>query len=137
MSASISHGGGQSRYPATPLRQWMATVQAVDQGGAPAVAVAAGFGQGGGASVTNQGRDPDRSQGLIECRVGLAPAASGSVSLQFPAAAPAAAGGFFCAADWAALTVTQANPLAIAWTATRALVPGEYVNIAYQWRGSV
>jgi hypothetical protein len=43
----------------------------------------------------------------------------------------------FCAAEWASLAVTQANPLLIAWTATRALVPGEYVNIAYQWRQPV
>jgi len=105
----------------------------------PAVASVTGFGTGSGAGIRNQGSDADQSQGLVMITVGIGAATSGTVGLNFPAAIPAAAGGFFVAADWVA-TITGAlagQVLTISWTAAAAPMPGKPLFIAYQWQTSV
>lgn len=137
MSASNNSGVQNTDWGATPMRQ-AAVVRPVDQGNPPRVATAVGFGAGGGAFIRNQGGDADAAQGLVVCRFGLGAAVSGTVTLQFPQATPAAAGGMFCAAAWASLVVTQGNPLTIAWTvAGNPIGPGEHHAIAYQWNNPV
>lgn len=98
-------------------------------GAAPAVQTLAGLGLGSGAGLGIG----DSASGLVRCVVGLAPSASGTLVLLWPATPPAAAGGIFGAAEWAAIVVTGANPYTLAWTATRQLAAGEIVTIAYQW----
>jgi hypothetical protein len=115
--------------PATSVRQ-------PDLGGAPRVSAATGFGTGGGAYVRNNGSDADQSQGIVVCRCGLNPAATGTLNLTFPGPAPTA-GLYWIASEWATFVPTTAGQaLQLAWTATRTLVPNETVTVAYQWTTS-
>jgi hypothetical protein len=106
-------------------------VRQPDLGGAPAVQSIAGFGAGAGAYIRNQGSAADRSQGIVIIKVGLTPAASGSIVLLFPQALGVA---YWAAAEWASVTLTPAGAvLTINWTATRPLLPNETIALAYQW----
>ena len=127
--------GGLERANATrPLRGPQSLyVRQPYLGSAPAVSAASGFGSGGGAMIGNEGSDADQSQGLVLIRVGVGPSASGAIALAFPIAP--AAGQYVAFAEWAQLGVEApaANLLPIAWTATRPLIPGELLRLAYQW----
>lgn len=130
----FSNGGGLAHANATrPLRgRESAYVRQPDLKFPPAVMGATGFGSGGGAMILNNGSDADQSQGMVAIRVGVAPAASGSIILNFEL--PPSAGQYVAFADWASLILTPAgNAIEIDWTATRALIPGELVLLAYQW----
>lgn len=105
------------------------SIRPPDKGGIPGVAAISGFGTGGGAGITQASGISDAAKGHVAIRVGANPAAAGTLSLNFPA--PYAAS-YWVGAEWAALVPTQGNPLAIAWTATRPLVPGELVLLAYE-----
>lgn len=102
-------------------------------GSPPQVVGITGLGAGSGAYVTNNGSDADQSQGLVALRVGLTPAATGTLSLTYPAGIPAF--GYFYAADWASVSVTGGggNNTTLTWTANRPLVSGELLLLAYQW----
>jgi hypothetical protein len=132
MSASIAGPNQQGDHWQRPLRQRSPlTVQPVllpDP--PPQVATATGFGIGGGAGI---GRGSTQAYGHATAFVGLAPSASGVLTLAFANPIPAGHGPLFAAASWASLIVTGSNPYAIAWTATRPLVAGERLQLAYQW----
>jgi hypothetical protein len=135
MSASISGTNLQATRMVRPMRQYPpATIRPPDLANIPLVVSATGLGSGGGAGV---GGNADSAWGQLRVFVGLAPSASGTIVLQWPVAPPAAAGGIFCAADWASLVVTQGNPLTIAWTATQPLVQSfRPLLLAYEWNVS-
>ena len=111
-----------------------ADVRQPDLGQPPAVSAITGFGTVmAGASITSNGSAADRSQGLVAIRVGIAPGASGNVTLSFPAGV--ATGQYVYFADWAALApqIPAAGNQTINWTASRSLIPNENINLAYQW----
>lgn len=89
--------------PIQPGSGVTATVRPPDQGNAPLVGDVTGLGIGGGAGI---GANADSSFGNVRLTVGLAPSASGSLTLAWPLAPPPQAAGVAFAADWA--TVTQA-----------------------------
>lgn len=127
-------GSGQAASNARPLRGAPASyVRQPFLGSPPAVQLCTGFGNGSGAGIRSQGSDADQSQGLIAIVVGLAPAASGTLQLKIAASPPSGGTTLFC--DWATLTPNVFTGLTwtIAWTATRPLVTGELLLIAYQW----
>jgi hypothetical protein len=108
-----------------------ATIRPPNQGNTPAVLAATGLGAGGGAGLSG---NSDSAGGHVRLFVGLGPSASGTLSLQWPVAPPAAAGGIVCFADWATLAVAQGNPLVITWTAIAPLVPNSRpLRLDYQW----
>ena len=101
-------------------------------GSPPAVSAASGFGSGGGAMITNEGSEADQSQGIVAIRVGVGASPSGSIALAFPIAPQS--GQYVAFAEWAQLGLADAGSLlTIAWTATRPLIPGEWLRLAYQW----
>jgi len=102
-------------------------------GSPPAVQLVNGLGSGSGAYITNNGSDADQSQGLVALKVGLNPAGTGNLALNFPAGV--VTGQYVFAAEWATLTPAPpaGNVLVIGWTATRPLVTGELLLLAYQW----
>ena len=121
---------GQGASNARPLRGPPASFTRQPYlGGAPVVSAATGFGPGAGAMIRNQGSDADQSQGLIAAKVGLAPSGTGTVVIVFASAPPA----MFYAADWATITAAGTTTQTLTWTATRSLIPGEVLLIAYQW----
>lgn len=73
-------------------------------GPAPIIDNPTGFGIGGAVGI---GRDSDAAFGHVHCRIGLAPAAAGTITLIWPQEPPAASAGVWLAADWA--TFTQAG----------------------------
>jgi hypothetical protein len=102
-----------------------------DIGQPPAVWGLNGFGAGAGAYIRNQGRDADRSQGLVVIRCGLNPAATGVLQLSFPAGI--VTGQYVLLADWCTFALVVAAPVLQAnWTATRTLGQ-ETLLVAYQW----
>lgn len=119
---------------ANPLRgPPVAFVRQPYLGSPPQVVTITGLGNGSGAFILNQGADADQSQGLVALRVGLAPASTGTLTLFFPVAP--VANQYIWLADWAtlgALTVSV-NNLSAGWTASRPLVTGELLLLAYQW----
>ena len=100
-----------------------------DRGNAPLIAGSTGFGTASGATVTSRHGLADQARGTVAIRIGANPAAAGTLTLDFPAGVPA--GGYFVAAEWAALFVTEGPPFLIDWIASRPLVPGEVVLLAY------
>jgi hypothetical protein len=114
--------GPQSQYTRQPYL-----------GSPPAISAATGFGGGAGAFILNNGSDADQSQGLVAVRVGVGASPSGEIVLAFPVAPTD--GQYWFAADWATLAPqpVAGNDLALAWVATRTLVAGELVTLAYQW----
>lgn len=102
------------------------------QGSPPAVTQATGFGTGSGAGIRNDGADADKSQGLVRITVGAAPAGTGSLGLNFPAGITT--GAYVWLADWATIVagVPSGNTITLTWTATRPLIPGEVLLLAYQ-----
>lgn len=130
----FSNGGGIRHSNATrPLRGPQSQyVRQPYLGSPPSISAASGLGSGGGASIVNNGSDADQSQGLVAARIGVGPASAGVLVLSFPVASPV--GGYWLAADWATLVQSEAaDVLTINWTATRPLIPGELVTLAYQW----
>lgn len=100
-------------------------------GAAPVVVSATGLGAGGGAGISGSS---DSAWGHVRVFVGLSPAGTGTITLQWPVTPPGSAGGIVCAADWATLAVTPGNPLAIAWTAAAPLIPNSKpLILSYQW----
>jgi hypothetical protein len=115
---------------ATPVTRQGYTVAPPGQGNVPMVAIATGLGNGGASVAANS----DSASGIVSMFPGVGAAATGTLTLIWPVAAPVAAQGVFCAADWASLAVTQGNPLTIAWTAPAALAPNSKPHrLAYQW----
>lgn len=102
-------------------------------GSPPQVVTLTGLGTGSGAGIVNQGSDADQSQGLVCLIVGLSPAPSGTFSLFFPVAP--VPGQYVIFADWSTpITPTvSVNNLLMSWSATRPLVTGERLLLAYQW----
>jgi hypothetical protein len=102
-------------------------------GSPPQVVNLTGLGAGSCASILNQGSDADQSQGLVALRVGLMPAASGTFSLFFPVAPTP--GQYVIFADWSTpiAPTVSVNNLLMSWSATRPLVTGEVLLLAYQW----
>lgn len=125
--------GGQAASNARPLRGPPVTsVRQPYLGQAPFANAATGFGTGSGVMVRNQGSDADQSQGLFAVKVGLAPAGTGTIVANFPAAIPA--GGIVFLADWCTIAASIVGGVAtLTWTATRTLVTGEMLLVAYQW----
>jgi hypothetical protein len=101
-----------------------------DLGGAPNVVSISGFG-GGGAYIRNNGAGADKSQGLVIVQCGLAPAATGTIVLNFGGAVTAA--NYWAAADWASIALAGGANLTLTWTASRMLNPLERLVLAYQW----
>lgn len=133
---SPSNNGNQPGMAGTPLRPLRGPPASFTRqpylGSPPAVSANAGFGLGGGAGIINQGSDADQSQGLVNILVGSNPSPNGSVSLTFPAGI--VANQYVFLLDWATLVVGIAGSVAtLTWTATRTLIPGERLFIAYQW----
>jgi hypothetical protein len=126
---SVGQGASNSR----PLRgPPVAFMRQPYLGQTPSVQTAVGFGVGGGAGIQNNGSDADQSQGLVAIRVGAAPAASGNLQIFFPISPSPTTYVFF--ADWATLVPTNGpNQIILAWVATRLLIPGELLLLAYQW----
>jgi hypothetical protein len=94
----------------------------------PAVSSATGFGTGGGAGIASQA---DGAIGDVPCVVGKSPSATGTVVLVFPSTPPTL---FWTADGWATLSVGNTGlTYTVTWTRTRTLVPGETVNIHYEW----
>jgi hypothetical protein len=127
--------------PIEPGSLKTATVRPPDQGNAPLVGDVTGLGTGGGVGL---GMNADSSFGNIRLSVGLNPAASGSMSLFWPVAPPAAANGISFTADWATLvqaaaagptidfdftTMTVLDP-SIAFTRASAATDGFYTDPA-------
>lgn len=131
----VASGGMEQDGQPRAMRNYLGYVRQPDLKQAPSVVTTTGLGTGGGAGIVNEGSDADQSQGLIRLQVGLSPASSGTCPIRFPIAP--GAGQYRIFADWATLTPTvSVNQLLIAWTATRPLIPGEEVTIAYQWANS-
>jgi len=128
---------GQGASNARPLRgPPNAYIRQPYLGSPPQVVSVSGFGTGAGGFVLNNGSDADQSQGLVAIKVGLNPAASGSVSLYFPIAP--VANQYVVFADWS-LPITptvSVNNLLLGWSGSRPLVSGEQLLLAYQWRVS-
>lgn len=130
--APVESGGLEGNGQPHAMRSWLGYLRQPDLGSAPRVVTTTGLGTGGGASITDEGSEADQSQGMIVLRVGLNPAGTGTCPIYFPIAP--AGGQYRVIADWATLVPTvSVNQLLIGWTATRPLVPGETVRIAYQW----
>lgn len=130
--APVESGGLEGDGQPHAMRNYLGYLRQPDLGQAPRVVTTTGLGTGGGASIGDEGSEADQSQGMIVLRIGLNPAASGTCPIYFPIAP--GAGQYRVMADWAAVTPTvSVNQLLIAWAATRPLVPGETVRIAYQW----
>ena len=95
----------------------------------PVMTSATGLGAGGGAAI--DGRS-DASYGHIRVFVGLAPSASGVITIawpQFPAGGPLQ---FSC--DWATLVVTGTVSSVITWTALNPLVTNSRpIRIDWRW----
>lgn len=129
----VAPGGLEHQNATRPLRGPQSRyVRQPDLKSPPAVSAASGFGSGGGAMIGNDGGEADQSQGLVLIRVGIGAASSGSIALAFPIAP--IAGQYVAFADWAQLGLAEAGSiLSIAWTATRPLIPGELLRLAYQW----
>jgi hypothetical protein len=105
-----------------------AMTRPVNPGAMPLVVSATGLGSGGG---VGGGANSDAAWGHFHVYVGLAPAASGIIVVQWPLT-PSSAPGFF--ADWASLIPTGANPYSIAWTALAPLVTNSKpLRLSYQW----
>lgn len=89
---------------------------------------ASGLGLGGGAGI---GSRSDASYGHIVVFIGLAPALTGGLGVnwpQFPLGGP-----LFWACDWATLSVTGTVTSIITWTALAPLVPGSRLRIDWRW----
>lgn len=95
----------------------------------PVMTSATGLGLGGGAAI--DGRS-DASYGHIRVFVGLAPSASGIITIawpQFPAGSP-----LFWGCDWATLVVTGTVSSIITWTAVAPLVTSSRpLRIDWRW----
>lgn len=132
-----SNNGAQPGTAGTPLRPLRGPPASYTRqpylGQPPMVSALIGFGTGSGAGIQNNGGDADQSQGLIAIRVGLNPAATGTVGLNFPAGI--VGGQYVFMADWATgvPAAPAGNNINVTWTATRPLVPGELLLVAYQW----
>jgi hypothetical protein len=117
------------------LSRYLGSVRQPDLGSPPNVVAVTGFGSGGlmGARVAGSSGQADQSQGLVLIWVGVAGiAGSGTIVLNFPIAP--VANQYVAFADWATFTYgTAGNQLTLSWTATRALMPGELLKVAYQW----
>lgn len=131
MSASIA-GRGLRSGQRTLLRTPGTTLQPLLTDAAPIVFGASGLGTGGGAGI-DHGSGP--AYGIVRCTIGLAPATTGIIQLQFVSVVPAARAPLWAAAEWAAIAVTLqgGTVYALTWTRTRPLIPGELAFIAYQW----
>lgn len=134
------NGGAQPGQAGTPLRPLRgppaAFVRQPDLGSPPRVSVLTGFGAGSGAGILSSGSDADQSQGLVGIRVGLNPLGSGTLGLTFPAGITT--GQYVFLADWATGNAAppSGNNINVTWTATRPLVSGELLLVAYQWAAS-
>jgi hypothetical protein len=130
----LASGGSRNVAIGRSLRGAIGTdVRQPDLKQPPAVSAATGFGTGAGALILNNGSDADQSQGLVAVKVGLTPAGTGTIALVFPGTI--VANQYWIAADWCSQTsaVTTGHTLTITWTATRPLIPGEVLRMAYQW----
>lgn len=129
----VSRGGLLHGGVPHAMRNYLGYLRQPDLKQPPQAVGPTGLGTGNiGAWIQNEGSDADQSQGLIKLRVGLAPAASGTCPIYFPIAPTGGQYRVLC--DWATLTPTvSVNNLLIGWAATRPLVPGETLTIAYQW----
>lgn len=105
-------------------------------GGAPTVGPVTGFGSGGGGGIANNGSDADISQGIVRITVGLNPLNSGNVGLNFTS--PPTAGSYSFAGEWFSGLSQNiiGNALILGWAASRPLVTGEILTLAYRWTNS-
>ena len=88
-----------------------------------------GLGIGGGVGL---GPDSDSARGVLQCFVGLAPALTGTISINFPVLGTL----YWVSAEWASLNigVGAGDPMIIHWTAYQPLVTSSRpLLIAYQW----
>ena len=114
-----------------------------DLGYAPSIVDATGLGDGGGAGIMGNGADADCNSGIIAFSFGINPAASGTITIQWPAEAIVDYGAepfnFFAPFANFVMVVTQGNPVVINWSISGGgpPLPNRSWQIVYQWANAV